>query len=552
MGLYINLVVNFDDIDDKKWEKTYEESVEMLQKFPIPLIRLEYEEINGSKRIVATEDIVQDKGLETEHWHICGDWESEQRAESFLLYRYQKARYNNRPNNNRPKPKANNILWAPKDSINYRYAWGADIFGDKTQGRPYHLAMLAVGILFENRFPGSIFVTGNINKEQAEGILPWMNSVLKEPIKLPIGTDGERLYKKLQELYDEPALAIQRFKTLYTEAGTASDILFKHAHRAHVLQSFVESLGHYTSITQLGAIRIIGSFLTATQDVKQLIEFVLQVGKDSNGFELEELLRVLVSRFITVEQEARKPLSLFVYPEKRLTTIEVVFAQTFLQLGGAPETIDFYIDSAELLKTFVSYMPSKEDVLQAIIQEEEQKCYQHIEKIKKMRRDSEEEPSPAQQGGEEQGEELSPAQQGSEEQGEAMLTYILEEAYIRSQTYMQKAAENEKKEELAKTCLRSLADATKKAIDNLPEVARDNSVQFYKKAIYEGSYKRRIVLSRSQWERIDNCQDKTILKSLMILANNPSNILVFVEFRDYILRNPQTWPQLAGTADSPV
>lgn len=288
----------------------------------------------------------------------------------------------------------------------------------------------------------------------------------------------------------------------------------------------------------MGAIRIIGSFLTATQDVKQLIELVLQVGKNSNGFELEELLRVLVSRFITVEQEARKPLSLFVYPEKRLATIEVVFAQTFLQLGGAPETIDFYIDSAELLKTFVSYMPSKEDVLQAIIQEEEQKCYQHIEKIKKMRRDSEEEPSPA--------------QQGSEEQGEEMLTYILEEAYIRSQTYMQKAAENEKKEELAKTCLRSLADATKKAIDNLPEVARDNSVQFYKKAIYEGSYKRRIVLSRSQWERIDNCQDKTILKSLMILANNPSNILVFVEFRDYILRNPQTWPQLAGTADSPV
>lgn len=532
MGLFIHLIVNFDDIDDKKWEKTYEESLEMLQQFPIPLVTVKAEKINGKKRCVATEDIVENEGLKDEHWSICGDWDSEQLAENFFLYRYQKARYDNIQ-----KQESKNILWAPKGSIDSFYARGNNIFGNKTQGRPFHLAVLAVGILFENRFPNNIFVTGDISKTQAEGILPWMNSVLKEHLKLPIVTDGERLYKKLNELYDEPNLVIERFKTLYSESKEAeSNILFKHANREFVLQSFVKSLCQYTSITQLGAIKIISKFLVATQDVKQLIELILQVGKNRNEFGLEELLRILVKRFITVEKKERELLKLFVDPEERLATIEAVFAQTFMKLGGAPETIDFYIDSAELLKIFASYIPSKEGVLQAIMREGERECQQNIEKIQKILMDRKE--------------MISSEQEREEEQGEEIPTLISEEACIRSEAHAQKATGH--LEVLSKKHLRGLADSIKEAIYKLPEVARDNSIQFYRDAIYVASYNHAIILSRSQWDRIDNCKDKTILKALMILASDPNNTLDFNEFRDYLLRNHQTWPQLVGTADKSV
>ena len=531
MGTYINLVANLNGIDDKEWEKTYKESVKMLQKFPLPLIRFKEETIRGSRRLVAIEKIVEDKGLVSEHWEIFGDGESEQHFESFTLYRYQKAIYDIRS-----APMAKNILWAPKDSIDYLRAWGAEVFGNKTQGAPYHLAVLAAGILFEDRFPDSIFVAGDINREQAEVVLPWMNSVLKKPVKLPIVTDGERLYTKLQELYDDPDLVIQRFKTLHTEPVIEEDILFKHAPRAYVSQNFVERLGEYTAITDGAAIRLIIRFLAATQDIKQLIELVLQVGKGRTGFELAELLRILVARFITVAKETKKPLSLLAYRENPLETIGAISFQTRERLVKVPEMIDFNIDSAELLKTFVSYMPSKEDVLQAIIQEEEQKCYQTAEKIQKIRMDVEEELSPKQQGNEEQGEEVPSDLLGP--------LSISPESYIGTEAHMQKDDENKEIEELAKRNMPGLLYDTKKAVNNLPKVARDKSLQFYKSALYKGSYDNDIILLRAQWDCIDNCEDKAILKSLMVLAKNTSNLLVFVRLRKYILKNPQIWPQL--------
>ena len=498
------------------------------------MIRLKYDNINGSKRIITTEDIVDDKGLETEHWHICGDGESERRGESFLLYRYFQSLCGDTA---KPNPKAKNILWAaPEDCIYAFEAGGSQLFGNKTQGEPYHMAVLAAGILFENRFPDSIFFSVYINRRQAEVLLPWMNKVLKEPVKIPIVTDGERLYKKLQELYDNPDLAIQRFRSLAV-AVNEDDILLKHAPRAYVLQLFVELLSQDTSITDWRAIRIISSFLAATQDVKQLIELVLQVGKDRKGFELEELLRILVTQFITITKEAREPIRLFVYPQNPLEHMAAIFAQNLSRLGDPPKRIDFYIDSAELLKTFTSYMPAKEDLFQAILQEEEKKCYQTIERIQKIIMESEEE-------------------RVSKQPGEQIPPYTSLEAYIRAEIRIQveaetqKATEDAKTKKLAKTDLADIINDIQEAVAKLPKTARYNSAQFYKEAIYKRSCDRGIVLSRAQWAHIDNCQDITILRALMVLTNNTSSLLVFVTLREYILKNPQTWPQLVETVDN--
>ncbi len=87
MGLFINLNVNPQHIEPQQWEATYDESLLLLKRFPLPLMRFTSEEVLGQKRRVFTSSIVQGESTADEHWQICGDMISYRYAESFRLYR---------------------------------------------------------------------------------------------------------------------------------------------------------------------------------------------------------------------------------------------------------------------------------------------------------------------------------------------------------------------------------------------------------------------------------------------------------------------------------
>ena len=84
MGLFIHLTVNPQGITPAQWEQVYQESLWVLQKFPLPLMRLHREEIAGQKRYVYTRDLVAAPGAEDEHWAVCGDLLSARDAEVSL------------------------------------------------------------------------------------------------------------------------------------------------------------------------------------------------------------------------------------------------------------------------------------------------------------------------------------------------------------------------------------------------------------------------------------------------------------------------------------
>ena len=92
MGLVIHLNVNPHDIEPQKWEETYQESLLLLQNFPVPLMRFKiserHEERYDEQLYVYTDAIEMNEGSPTEHWEICGDLLSYRYAESFRLYRH--------------------------------------------------------------------------------------------------------------------------------------------------------------------------------------------------------------------------------------------------------------------------------------------------------------------------------------------------------------------------------------------------------------------------------------------------------------------------------
>ena len=89
MGIYLNLIVNPQGITQEAWEAAYEESCLLIEQFPIPLIKFDFEEKYNQKRLVLTKNLFEHKGSNQEHWdwEMSGDLLSGHCAESFRLTR---------------------------------------------------------------------------------------------------------------------------------------------------------------------------------------------------------------------------------------------------------------------------------------------------------------------------------------------------------------------------------------------------------------------------------------------------------------------------------
>jgi hypothetical protein len=263
-----------------------------------------------------------------------------------------------------------------------------------------------------------------------------MNTVLATPVIMPICLDGQKLYSQLDALYDDSSLAIRRFQTLSRDSEEEQlHTLLRYADKNLVIQDIVETLGEYEQLSQLGVIRIISKFLSVTQDIRQLIEIILKVGQVKPEFNLEELLRVLGNKFITIDEKEREPLFIFLHSADNLINIEDTFSQLFLTLGGAPSFIDFYLTRSELLAIFLTYQPANGKKFEQIIAASEKKCREELEQTEMLIREMEKKTESAETTGDKiETTESVVAQQKSYSPEEE---YIIEQAYLQQKEYKQ-------------------------------------------------------------------------------------------------------------------
>jgi hypothetical protein len=88
MGLHLHLRVNIKKIKAEDWESAWTESLDALNRFPLPLCRLGSETINGGKRLVYACDLRINQGQNDEGWKLEGDLMSGKRGETFFLNRH--------------------------------------------------------------------------------------------------------------------------------------------------------------------------------------------------------------------------------------------------------------------------------------------------------------------------------------------------------------------------------------------------------------------------------------------------------------------------------
>nr|VFK55235.1 MAG: hypothetical protein BECKTUN1418D_GA0071000_102912 [Candidatus Kentron sp. TUN] len=306
-----------------------------------------------------------------ECWIVVGDSVSGRHAEDFRLFRHRERQFGaflERQGLPKRSDPTKDVLWAPTDSLSYIDGNGVDLFGGKTQGYPYHLAILAVAILLETRFSDKCYLFGDIEPIQVGHMCHWVHKTLNTPLITPICLDGKRLYRRISALYEDPHHAIERFQVLFAGSEVEKfESLLRYAERQTVFDVFMEELGGYSSFNQYGAIQLVSKFLSATRNLEELIEIVLRIaeqGKKTEEWNLEALLRMLCRHYLTFACEERKPLD--VLDQDELITIDDALSQAFMIAAGKPTKIDAYKKASDVLKTFCSVQPEKRAVFQAL------------------------------------------------------------------------------------------------------------------------------------------------------------------------------------------
>ena len=531
MGLNINLVINFKGIAPEAWENTWLESLDILQRFPIPLARHSIEQKNGQKRHVYTRKLILDKGSPKECWYLEGDLLSGQFSETFDLYRHLSA-YTKASGTEACFEHSVFLTDEPDyaDSSN-----GLRIWDSKTQGHPFHLAVLAVGILLENRFPGKCYVYGDIEDKQIEVVLEWLDKALGKNLQAPICFDAERLFQQLDAIYKKDKKgAIARFSGLYQDDQRA---LFKAQlqfwGKAKAYHNWAKDLNHYDALNQWGEQDIMRTVLELSGEVEELIAFVEQAVRlrpaRKKAFEWTDVLKMLCGDYIFVNPVERETLKhLFEPPKEDMPTIDDVFSRLFLKMAGMPYISPLYVPADELLELFALRDPQRGSEYHDIIQNYQQKLTENTVLADEVVHDLEE-----------RLESSSNYQQAEERKAELVEAYAPHEQYIIRQAIQQQDQFGAFDQNIS-----AIAPGLQDLIDKYPEVFNLNSAETYLQKLNKYTFDAGFGISESAWAQIDQTKDIAILKRLLALAAVDNQERSFWRWRKHIFETPELWPQL--------
>jgi hypothetical protein len=535
MGLHIYSTVNFDGIQAEEWERVYQESLIVIKNFPAPLMRLDRRTIDGDKRYVYTKGVVIDEGLVTEYWDICGDLTSYQRAENFSLFK-DMSHYTKKISE---KFIGQDVLFADpehgKSELDYIDCLGSKIFDEKTQGYPYHLAILAIAILIESRFPKQTFTYGEFDREQVNHVIQWLNTFLANPVSLPICLDGERLLNRIAHLYEDVNYVYARFSTLYRDSLDSCLSLFSVRFGDQIIPIVAESLKGYHSPTQLGAKKIILAFLESTQNIDSVAHLV-----SLTQLKCIDLLEWLSKSYITIPLDERAVLLEALDEKKNLPTVDDLFQSMFSNLHGRLEYIDYYCSVEELVDAFSSYFSDDKSDFLKIVSENDHKCREQLAEITLKFKQKEQAKTDHSEF-----EVKNNVLSGVEPLVHESSTHFensLEVAYLLEEIQSQKKGYKDI-EAILQSFEQPFAVFYKRLEDELQFSQTKEPREFLKK-INLYSAQAGFALKESAWEAIDAETDVNYLKVILALSMINNNEMNFWHLRIYILEHKELWKQV--------
>lgn len=369
MGVYISLDIMPNCINQYEWEKVFDETLQLIQSYPFSTYKVE--QLEDYQRIVlerTKEEVLKKSFHKERYWKINGDLESMKTGESFSLSsdldNYRKRR---------EETDIKDILLCYLDSDNRL----SEVFRSKTQGLPYHIPLLAIASLIESRFPNYACVYGDITKEQAQKAVNWANTILEEPIQIPVRVDPPRLLERLQEFNEDENKLEAIVDLTIGNKEEVFDIVGKYFSTEVIKKYFIKELKTYESPNQLGAkIDIIRSINTGLP-FEDIVE-ICCIDENGPKFLIEKFIKAVSSTWVMIEPEIRTKMSLLNKSPEIPDTVESQFGSIFLDREFLGRRTKCYIPKETIQHVLISKFNDNIN-LEKLIDEEYQKMKKMIE-----------------------------------------------------------------------------------------------------------------------------------------------------------------------------
>jgi hypothetical protein len=523
------LYLDFKGISQQQWDIVWGECHEMLKCFPVALgDRLSEKKWDAERNVWKTQ-LIHGEG-DKKCLYVEMDMASLAFGGRFRLYR-NISHY--------PVSKENmDILWISEDNID-GYADRCRIWENGTKGAPYSLAVLALGILLENRFPANCFMYGfEYTDEHISNMCAWLSGVMNENMSLPICNHPERLWKRLQPLYSSIDLTIRRFFFFFkTSARKCFEFLISQGQSEALQNELIREMSEYSSVSQWGVTDLLIPFLEATQDVEQVALLVKRV-HEKNGkeeFSLEVLLDVLLSKGITNNPLHAETTKRWNETNDSLVTGIETFNRLFLRMGGLPNRIDYYIPADRLLEIFGCTEPANGVKFQKMIEEETQKCLENYKKLEQVT--------------EEIAEKASKSEPFERSDSTAVLARWVKHRHLPFEDYI--IQEVERQITSLPNPLKTSLDIAKQLGEAMKEFDKKHKKPYKKdtreEMLSEMSFfseTHNFALRETAWKAIDSEPDLDILTMLTIYSSMRIEDDYSWKWRQYILETPTLWPDM--------
>ena len=302
MGIFIHLEVS-KSVTEEEWSRVYEESLELVKTFPLAergtisyagqqvtcAVRTEEREVryrNGTKRGWCTE-----MDYDTLNWaeEYCllkdfvdsGDIDSDAGDAMMGVV-----------------PNCTNYDWK-QEKFNRTYSlWGA-----KTQGEPYHMYLLSIACMIEDRLREKAFTYGDITQGQCRKAVEMANQYLKKPIRIPSRCDMERLYRRIQQLPIEENDKMKVFEHFYLGEKDKAFYNFMQNHfHTHVIRAYWENKFADSRIGTRGFVKDLKEYLLSGAGLEELCGIVSMEDKEENP-QYEKFIYAIMDSKLYIKQK---------------------------------------------------------------------------------------------------------------------------------------------------------------------------------------------------------------------------------------------------------
>lgn len=366
MGVYVFLDIDPQAISETAWAAAYDETLKLLEGWKPRLLGWRVLKYEGTQIGVYARSIRQE-ALDPKKtaWCVVGDSESGKTAECHFLYR-DIARYLRHMDPSAKKQSADDstgdIVVAASSPHRDSTDGPVSVFRDKTQGCPYHFAILAAAMLIEEQFPKHAMVWGDIDTAQAEMVQRMAEPILGRKLPLPVRVDAPRLMERLQGHYDHETLPVAFQRVFGGEHIDGLETMLRMFEGEAGAQAWLCELSKNKTANTVGVIQLLIAWLNSGRDIAELCRRAC-IAPTGPKFSPEDFVDSLALTWVSIPQSVRTALNAFQKPKGQSHTINSLFSMFLLDMNAIGRRNNVYLEPHTLESAFIEVFEEQGRVL---------------------------------------------------------------------------------------------------------------------------------------------------------------------------------------------